>query len=214
MLKNYVLVTLRNLSKNATYSFINIAGLAIGITCSLLILLWLFDELSFDRFIPKSKKLYQVWVNASFDGKINSWNSVPLPTYQAMKTEHSSIVNATATDWGGEHLLTVGDTRIRKRAYYAGEEFLTMFEFPLLQGNAAQVLAEPYTIVLTESTAKALFGDEDPIGKIIRVDNKDDLKVTGLLKDVPSNSSFQFDALLPWKLYETNDWVKRNLDNW
>jgi putative ABC transport system permease protein len=153
-------------------------------------------------------------VNATFDGKVNTWNSLPLPTYQALKTEHASIVNTTATDWGGDHLLTVGEKRIRKRAYFAGEEFLTMFEFPLLQGNAAQVLKEPYTIVLTESTAKALFGDEDPIGKFIKLDNKDELKVSGLLKDIPSNSSFEFGALLPWKLYETNDWVKRNLDNW
>lgn len=219
MLRNYIIVTLRNLVKNPTYSFINIAGLSIGITCSLLILLWVFDELSFNRFIPKADRLYQVYVNATFDGKVNTWNSLPLPTYEGLKPEHSLITNTAATDWGGDHLFTVGDSdkdekRIRKRAFYASEEFLTMFEFPLVKGNAAQVLTEPYTIVITESTAKALFGEEDPIGKMIRLDNKDELKVSGVLKDVPSNSSFQFDCLMPWKLYETNDWVKRNKDNW
>ena len=101
-----------------------------------------------------------------------------------------------------------------KKGYYAGGEFLTMFEFTLLQGDAKQVLAEPYAIVITESTAKALFGDEDPIGKVVRLNNKEELKVTGLLKDVPKNSSFQFDFLLPWKLYQTNQWVKDNEDNW
>jgi putative ABC transport system permease protein len=219
MFRNYFLVTFRNLLKNGTYSFINIAGLAIGITCSLLILLWVFDELSFDRFLPKSNRLYQVWVNATFDGRINTWNSVPLPMYQGLKPEHSNIANTVVTDWGGTHLFTVGSTgtdeiRIRKRAYYAGEEFLTMFEYPLLEGDAKQVLAEPYVIVITESMAKALFGDEDPIGKVVRLDNKDELKVSGVLKDLPSNSSFQFDALLPWKLNETRAWVQRNTTNW
>ena len=214
MLKNYIIITLRNLRKNLTYSFINIAGLAIGITCSLLILLWVYDELSFDRFHPKSDRLYQVWVNAVFDGKVNSWNSLPLPTYQALKSEHNNIVNTTATDWGGKHLLTVGEKGIRKTGFYAGEEFLTMFEFPLVKGDPKQVLAEPYAIVITESTAKALFGDEDPINQIIRLNNKEELKVTGLMKDVPKNSTFQFDFLLPWRLYQTNSWVKENEDNW
>jgi putative ABC transport system permease protein len=214
MFKNYVLVTLRNLLKNSTYSFINISGLAIGITCSLLILLWVFDELSYDRFIPKADRLYQVWVNATFDGRVNSWNSLPLPSYEGLKTENSNIANTCATDWGGDQLFTVGETRIRKTAFYASEEFLTMFEFPLLKGDAKKALAEPYTIVITEAFAKALFGDEDPIGKMVRLNDKDELKVSALLKNVPTNSSFQFDALLPWKLYETNDWVKRNKDNW
>jgi len=214
MIRNYIAITLRNLRKNPTYSFINIAGLATGIVCSLLILLWVHDEMSFDRFLPKSDRLYQVWVNGTFDGKVNSWNSVPLATYQALKSEHNNIVNSTATDWGGTHLLTVGEKGIRKTGYFAGEEFLTMFEFPLISGNAAQVLAEPYAIVLTKSTANALFGNEDPINKIVRLNNKEELKVTGLMKDVPKNSTFQFDFLLPWKLYQTNSWVKENEDNW
>jgi putative ABC transport system permease protein len=214
MFRNYLLVTLRNIRKNGVYSFINISGLSIGLACSMLILLWVFDELSFDRFFPKADRLYQVWINSAFDGKINSWTSVPLPTYEGLKTESSSIKNTVGTDWGGDHLLAVGDNRIKKRAYFASEEFLTMFEFPLLKGAVTRVLAEPGNLVLSESAAKALFGDEDPINKIVRVDNLYDQKVTGIVRDVPKNSSFQFDALLPWKLYETKDWVKRNKDNW
>ena len=214
MFRNYSVVTLRNLLKNKTYSFINIAGLSIGITSSLLIMLWVFDQLSYDRFHPKVDRLYQVWVNATFDGKINSWNSLPLPTYEALKTEHANIKNTTGADWGGDHLLTVGDKRITKHGYYVGEEFLTMFEFPLLKGNAKQVLSEPGSIVLTEAAAKALFGDQDPINQLVKLDNRDELKVTGILKNVPKNSSFEFDCLLPWKLYEKQDWVKRQKDNW
>lgn len=214
MLRNYILVTLRNLLKNKTYSFINIAGLSIGITCSLLIMLWVFDQLSYDRFHPKVDRLYQVWVNATFDGKVNTWNSLPLPTYESLKTEHNNIKNTTATDWGGDHLLTVGDQRVTKKGYYAGEEFLTMFEFPLVKGAANQVLVEPGSIVLTESAAKALFGEQDPINQLVKLDNRDELKVTGILKDVPKNSSFEFDCLLPWKLYEKQEWVKNQKDNW
>lgn len=108
MLKNYIVITLRNFRKNATYSFINISGLSIGIACSLLIVLWVQDEISFDAFQPKVNRLYQVWVNAHFDGKINTWNSMPQPTYEALKTEHSNIVNTAIADWGGDHLYTVG----------------------------------------------------------------------------------------------------------
>ncbi|HEV8512626.1 MAG TPA: ABC transporter permease [Cyclobacteriaceae bacterium] len=214
MLKNYLLVTIRSLRKNGTYSFINIAGLSIGITCSVLILLWVFDELSFNKFHPKADRLYQVWINATFDGKVNSWTSLPLPTYEALKTENSNIVNTTVTDWGGDHLFTVGDKRITKRSFYAGEEFLEMFQFPLQKGNAATVLDDPSSIVITEEMAKVFFGETDPINQVIRVDNKNDLKVTGVLKDIPKNSSFQFDFLLPWKVNEQNEWVKNSKTNW
>ena len=216
MFRNYLLVTFRNLRKNGFYSFINIAGLAIGITCSILIILWVADETSFDKFHPKADRLYQVWVNAYFDGKINSWTSVPLPTGEAMKPANASIVRAAVTDWGGDHLLaTTEDKRMNKKGYNVGEEFLEMFQFPLIAGNAEQVLDEASNIVITESTAKAFFGNEDAMGKIIRVDNQYDLKVAGILKDIPQNSSFQFDFLLPYKhWHNTNEWVRRNESNW
>ena len=215
MLKNYFLVTVRNLLKNRVYSFINIAGLSIGIACSILILLWVFDEVSFDTFHPKSDRLYQVMVNANFDGKINSWNSVPLPTYEAMKTADAHIKNATVADWGGDHLLTVKENPITKKAYFVGEEFLEMFEFPLVYGDAATVLDDPSGMVITEATAKALFGDADPVNQVVRVNNAHDLKITGVLKDIPKNSSFQFDFLMPYSFWEqSSPWVKDNTDNW
>src|ERR1041384_7748936 len=99
MFKNYIVITFRNLFKNSIYSFINITGLSIGIASSILILLWVFDELSFNNFHPKSDRLYQVWINATYDGKINSWTSLPLPTYEAMKTADPNISNATIADW-------------------------------------------------------------------------------------------------------------------
>lgn len=216
MLRNYLLITFRSLRKNGFYSFINITGLSIGITCSILILLWVADETSFDKFHPKADRLYQVWVNAHFDGRINSWTSLPLPTYEALKTANANIVHSLVTDWGDNHLLTASDDkRMNKRGFHVSEEFLEMFQFPLIAGNAETVLDDPANVVITESTAKALFGNDDAMGKIIRVDNQFDLKVGGILKDIPKNSSFQFDILIPWKQhYNTSDWVKRNTTNW
>ncbi len=215
MFRNYFVVMVRNLFKNGFYSFINIAGLALGITCSILILLWVADETSFNKFIPKADRLYQVWVRAHYDGKISAWTSVPLPTYEAFKTANSNIARMAVTDWGGEHLVTVGENRLIKQGYWVSEEFLEMFEFPLVVGTAEQVLDAPPSIVISESTAKALFGDADPINKVIQLDNEYDLKVTGILKDVPGNSTFQFDFLIPWKFREQNNqWIRDNLTNW
>jgi len=215
MLKNYFLVSIRNLLKNRVYSFINIAGLSIGISCSILILLWVFDELSFDKFHPKVDRLYQVWVNSDYNNEINTWRSVPLPTYEAMKTAHSHIKNSAVSDWGGDHLLTVGEKKLYLEGYFVSEEFLTMFEFPIIYGDPETILNDASSIVITEETAKKFFGDEDPINKIIRVDDTGDLKVSGILKDIPENSSFKFDYLLPWKYRRSiNPWVVDNEDNW
>lgn len=190
-------------------------GLSIGIVCSILIWLWVSDELSFDKFIPKYKNLHQVWVHATFDNKINTWQSIPLPTYEAMKTAHSSVVNSVVTGWGGDRLLTVDDTRLLKRGYYASEEFLEMFEYPLLSGDPAIVLDDPHSIVISESLARTLFKNEDPLGQVIRFEDQVNLNVTGILKDVPANSSFEFEFLVPWKQREMlSEWVVRNKTNW
>jgi len=215
MVKNFFKITVRNLFRNGLYSLINIVGLSVGLVCSILILLWVDDETSFDSFIPKADRLFQVWVNADFDNKINSWRSVPLPTYEAMKTANSNIKNSTVADWGGDHLLTVDDIRITKRGFWVSKEFLEMFEFPLIVGDASKVLADPKSIVITESLAEILFKDIDPIGQVVRVDDQSSLKVTGILKDVPDNSSFQFDYVMPWEHREAiSDWVVRNKTNW
>lgn len=215
MIRNYFIVSLRNLLKNKIYSVINITGLSIGITCSILILLWVYDEISFDKFQPKYDRLYQLYVQSEFDNTINSWRSVPLPTYEALKTAHAYIRNAAVVDWGGDHLLTVGEKKIYKRGYYVSEEFLTMFEFPLIYGVAQDILNDASSIVLTEETARIFFGEEDPLNQIIRVDDKGDLKVSGILKNIPGNSSFEFDFLLPRKYWRSiNPWVIENEENW
>ncbi len=215
MIRNYFIVSLRNLLKKKIYSIINITGLAIGITCSILILLWVNDELSFDKFHPKADRLYQLMASADFDNTINTWQSVPLPSYEALKTANSYIRNSAVTDWGGDHLLVHGEKKLYLRGFFVSEEFLTMFEFPLIYGNATDVLNDASSIVITEETAAKFFGEEDPINRVIRVDDRGDLKVTGILKDIPKNSSFEFDYLISWKHRRSvNPWVIENEDNW
>jgi hypothetical protein len=112
-------------------------------------------------------------------------------------------------------MLQVGETRLNKFGRSVSEDFLKMFTFPLLQGDQNTALSDPSSIVITQSTAKAFFGDDDPIGKIIRVDNDREQKVTGVVADVPKNSAFRFDYLLPFSFYEaTQPWVKRSINNW
>jgi len=205
MIRNYIITSLRNFTKNKFFTFINISGLSIGIACSILILLWVSDELSFDKFHPKADELYQVRVNTDFANKIHTWDALPLPTYTALKTEDSNIKNTAIADRGGEHLLTVGKKKLMMNGISASEAFLTMFEFPLIYGDASNILDDPTSIVITEATAKALFGEKDAMDKTIRVDEKGDLKVSGILKDIPKNSSFDFDFLLPWKYKRQND---------
>ncbi len=215
MLKNFLLITFRNLRRNSLYSIINISGLTIGIVCSILILLWVADETSYDLFLPKADKLHQVWVNAEFDNKINSWNSVPLPTYEALKDANSNIKNTTVANWGENGLLSVGDKKLIKRGYYVGKEFLDMFQFPLLQGQADQALSDPSSIVITESLAKQLFPDKEAMGELIKVNDEGTLKVTGILADIPGNSSFEFEYLMTYEHWlKVSPWLGRNKTNW
>jgi putative ABC transport system permease protein len=214
MLQNYLKIALRNLLRNSVYSFINIAGLAIGLASSILILLWVADELSYDSFHDNADELSQVWINAQYDGTINAYNSVPYLTYIELRATDSRIKNTCVSNWGGTSLLTVGETRIKKNSFYVSEEFLEMFRFPLVTGDAATVLDDPSSIVISEATALAIFGNENPIGQIIRVDNSMDLKVTGILKNVPNNSSLEFDVLISHKQIENQAWFKDEGDSW
>ena len=215
MLRNFIKITLRNLRKNSLYSLINISGLATGIACSTLIFLWVADEVSFDRFLPKYDRLYQVYIKGEFGGKVNVFNSVPLPTYEEIKSSSSYIKSSVVTDWGGDHLITYQDKRIIRQGFYVSEEFLDMFEYRVKSGQRLGALSEPGSIVITDNLAKALFGDEEPIGKIVRVDDEGSLQVSAVIEDIPQNSSFQFDYLLPWKYREQiSEWVVENKDNW
>lgn len=218
MLKNYFKTAWRNLTNNRIYSFLNIAGLAAGMAVALLIALWAYNEYSYDHFLPNYSQLYQVKVNftSQHDGT-RTQNAIAIPLADVLRKDIPGVKRVAETDWIGDqqHGLLVGDKKLYLKGGAAAPEFLNMFQFPLEKGNRATILKEPYSIVINQSTAKALFGEVDPIGKLIRIDNKTDVKVTGIMKDIPANSSFQFSFLLPFSFNEqTQDWMKTARTTW
>ncbi len=211
MIKNYFKTAWRNLINNKIYSAINILGLAGGMAVALLIGLWVYNEYSYDRFLPEHEQVYRVKRNFDSNGDTLTFNTTSLKLAEALRTQIPEIEYVVESDWMGQHGLKVGEKKIFLRGGQSGSDFLKVFQYPLLQGNASTVFSDPYSIVLTESTAKALFGSDDPINKMVRFDNKDELKVTGILKDFPANSTFQLNWIVPFSYLEsTNPRIKAN----
>src|ERR1700761_4653290 len=210
MIKNYLKIAWRNMLHNKVYSALNIVGLAAGMAVALIIALWVFNQYSYDKFLPNYKQLYQVELNFTdpHEGE-HTQAAVSLPISDVLRKDYPEVKYVAESDWMGQHGLLVGNKKLYMNGAGVGSDFLKMFQYPLIKGNSNTVLKDAYSIVLTESTAKALFGDADPIYKTVKIDNQHDLKVTGVMKDVPKNSSFQFNYLIPFSYNEqTQDWMK------
>jgi putative ABC transport system permease protein len=215
MIKNYLTVAWRNLAKNKVYSFINIFGLATGMAVVMLIGLWINDERSTDKHHKNYATLYQVMMNQTFDGHRGTQNSLPFPLGEELKTKFPDFKGVAMCDWGQNHSLVYKEKKISKYGHFMGEEGVDMFSFNILSGSK-EPLHDRYSIVLTDETAKTLFGSEDPIGKTIKIDNTTDLKVTAVVAKQPKNSSITFDYLIPFQLQETiYSWIKQfHKTNW
>jgi len=215
MIRNYFTIAVRHLLKNKGYSFINIFGLAVGMAVVLLIGLWVRHEASYDAFNVHRAQIGKIKKKNVFNGEKKVQNGVMLPLYDELKNNYPEVAHITRLDWGDDHSLWAGDKKISKRGHFADPDILKMFSFPLVKGNVNQVLKDPYSIVLTESLAKALFAGADPIGQTVKMDNRSDLKVTGILKDIPENSSITFQFLVPFELnIATNDFVRGAKGQW
>jgi ABC-type antimicrobial peptide transport system permease subunit len=210
MILNYLKIAWRNLVNNKIYSALNILGLAAGMGVALLIALWVFNEYSYDKFLPDYKSLYQVELNSTdpHEGE-HTQEAVSLPIAGVLRKTYPEVKYVAESDFIGQHDLLVGNKKLYMNGAAIGSDFLKMFQYPLLKGNKNTVLKDPFSIVLTESTAKALFGDADPMEKLVKIDDKFNVKVTGIMQDVPKNSSLQFNYLLPFSFNEaTQDWMK------
>ena len=214
MLRNYLTIAFRNLQRDIAFSYINIAGLSLGMASSLLIALWVWNEISYDSFHSNQKQLTKVWSNTFVEGEIESRSAVPPLLYKEL-LKYAEIKSTSLSNGETPHLLTYGDKKIKLEGRNVSPEFLEMFQFDLIQGTARQVLTDPHSIVLTQATATILFGNDDPLNKLIQLDNQFEVKVTGILKDIPPNSSFRFDYLLPFSLFESNTvWAKECMNDW
>ena len=209
MIKNYFKIAWRNLLHNKTFSLINIFGLALGMTCSLLIMLWLKDELKRDRFHANDKRLFRVMENQYYSGDISTFPSTPGILAENIVKDIPEIEMASQMLWEEQPLFTVGDKFDKEKGRYVQKDFLRMFSFKLVKGDAATALARPDAVVISEKLADKYFKGEDPIGRMIKIDGKESVVVTGVLEEVPELSSLKFDFLLSYDIwFKKNDWAK------
>ena len=210
MFQNFFKSTFRNLWKNKTYSFLNIFGLAIGIACAALIFLWVEDEVNYDNFNEKKDRLFYVRENQKYDAYVATFSSTPGVLAPAMQAEIAGIANTCRSSEGNTSLLfSIDDKPVYAGGKYAESSLFTMFTLPFVEGNAKTAFAQLYSLVITEKTAKKFFGNEkNVVGKTVRVDNKQDYVIGGVLKDLPANSSLQFEWLAPFKIYfDKSEWL-------
>jgi len=212
MIKNYFKIAWRNLYRHKGFSITNLLGLTIGMTCAMLILLWVKDELTYNTFHPNYNNIYQIMANRDFNNQIFTDESMVLPLAQSIEKNAPQVKNAVITTRQQSHILTFGDTKLKKQGYTVSEHFFDMFSWKFIKGNAASAIPDAYSIVLTQSAAKALFGSEDPINKVLRIDNEYNAKVTAILADVPGNSTFQFDFINAFNY--SGDFLKQAMANW
>jgi putative ABC transport system permease protein len=197
MFKNYLKIALRNIKRHKGYSLINIVGLAVGMACCILILLWVQDELSYDRFHENADDIYRVIQDINFTDHSTTWAITQGPLGPSLKEDYPEIINAVRITGRGFR-LAYNEKSYDEGVGMADGSIFEMFTFPLVKGDAATALSDPLSIVLTEEMAAKYFGDEDPIGKTIKADNQWDFQVTGVMKNIPSNSHLQFDFLIPF----------------
>ncbi|MFD1145215.1 ABC transporter permease [Larkinella insperata] len=218
MFQNYLKIAWRSLRKNRGFSFINILGLAVGMAVATLIGLWVWDELTFDRFYENEANLYRIMQNRTANGATTTQANAALPLRDVLRTEMPEIkrvVESLPSRMQSETALQVGERKVLRKAQNVGEEFLAMFRLPMRSGDWKSALRDPNSVVLTEETARALFDEADPVGKTVRLDNQFDLKVSGVLKKLPANTAWDFDFLVPFRHLELNlPWVQTARTDW
>ena len=212
-------IIIRNLQRGGIYSYINIGGLAIGMAAAILILAWIYHEWSYDRFHAKEKNLYVVYNRATLEGQLRCWDWTPQPLGPALKTDYPEIAGmARMMNWS-QLLFGRDDSKFNLRTGFTDPQFLTMFDFPLLQGNDETALNDPFSVILTEKVAIRLFGNEEALGQTIMVNNMFPVLVSGVMKDLPGNTLFDFEALIPIDVFKSlgmysEDWVNNELQTY
>jgi ABC-type antimicrobial peptide transport system permease subunit len=215
MIKNYFKTAWRNLYKSKMHSFINIAGLSIGMTVAILIGLWIHDEVSFNKNFKHYNRIAQVVQNVTNNGEVQTWTNVPYPLADELRKNYGSdFKHVVLAYYIGEHLLAVNDKKLKKTGGYFEKEAPDLFSLKVIRGN--NNLGDPSSVLLSESAAKAYFGNEDPINKLMKIDNELNVKVTGVYEDFPHNSTFaDLSFISSWELiYNNTEWIRTMEDPW
>ncbi|AEE51708.1 ABC transporter permease [Haliscomenobacter hydrossis] len=213
MLKNYLTVAWRNLWRNKTYSSLNILGLSVGMAVAVLIMLWVVDELTFDRFHTKIDQIYRLHQHQRYDGKTFTFYSMPPVLALNLKENFPEIKRTIRTSWGDEILLSLGEKSFYETGLAVDTTFLEVFSFPLALGEAKEALTNPYSIVISQEVAKKFFGEADPLGQWLKYNNRDAFQVTGVLEKIPNNSIIKFEFLIPFRTHvKYSPWLDES--NW
>jgi predicted permease len=216
MFKNYLKIAWRNLIKNKAYSAINVGGLALGMAVTLIIGLWVQDELTYNSYFQDKDKIAQVFQSQTFNGTTGTGPAIPRPLEKALREGYAdNFEHLIMVTWTNDRYLKYKETNLSRAGNYAQREFPKLFDLQIIKGEK-DGLREINSIMLSESTAKALFGEEEPIGKVLKVSNQYDLMVSSVYKDIPVNNSFNdTDYVIPWEQYlATTEWVRNAEDNW
>lgn len=198
MIKNYLKIAWRNIVKNKVHTFINVAGLSVGMAVAMLIGLWIWDELSFDKYHQNYYHVAQVMTTQTANGETITFGSTVVPLSAELRTKYSSDFKLTALTWESTHILAVGDKKISQNGMWAEPGLPSILSLKMIKGSYAN-FKDPSSFVLSQSVAIALFGNADPINKVVRIDNKTDMKVAGVYQDLPYNTTFYpTKFMLPW----------------
>lgn len=210
MVRHYFTIIYRNFLRSKGYFLINLSGLAAGLTCTLLIYLWVQDEVGMNKFHANDANLYQVMEHQQYSDRIMTTSSTPGILAENLKIEFPEVEHAATTTWIGDNTLSIKDHNVKAKGWDVGPEFFQMFSFKLVEGSPETVLKDQMSMVITKSLAVRLFGsDENVIGKTVELNHDKTLNITGLMEDTPNNSSFKFDYVMSFELYKTeNDWVR------
>ncbi|HTE31993.1 MAG TPA: ABC transporter permease [Chryseolinea sp.] len=217
MLKSYFKIAWRNLLRNKGYSFINISGLALGMAVAILIGLWTYDELTFDTYHLNYDRLAQVMQHQIFNGKIGSQTANPAAMAEEIRNVYGSDFKyVLQSSWNFEHTLTYGEKMFLKPGSFFEPQVTDMLSLKMIKGSRDGLKKDMNSILLSASVAQAYFGEGDPLDKILRIDNKSDVKVTGVYEDLPENTSLKdLKIILPWDLYlSLNPWIKEMENPW
>lgn len=216
MIKNYFKIAWRNLINNRGYSAINIGGLAVGMAVAIIIGLWIWDELSFNKYHKNYDRIAVVMQHQTFNGEIRTQKSMPLPIGEELRLAYKTdFENVIMSWWLMDHTLTFDNKNYTRAGKFMENAVIDMFSLRMKKGTNAS-LKEPNSIILSESTARALFGNRESLNKIIKIDNNMSVKVTGIYEDFPDNSEFnEVKFIAPWSLFlSVNDWTKNSIGSW
>ncbi|MDN3581527.1 ABC transporter permease [Mucilaginibacter flavus] len=198
MIRNYLKIAWRNIVKSKGHTFINVAGLSIGMAVAMLIGLWIWDELSFNKYHQNYDRVGELMTTQTSNGEVVTFPTTVVPLSEELRSKYGNDFKLTALTWAGTHIMAVGDKKISQNGTWAEAGLPQILSLKMIKGNYAG-FNDPSNFLLSQSVATALFGDADPINKVVCIDNKTDMKVAGVYEDLPKNTSFyntQF--MLPW----------------